>query len=252
MANTVKHADDSELQLLVFGDEDSDEYRVTAAHVETCHECQSRLSRMAGSEEFDDEASSMLSGYPASDALHRDSRSETVSRSESLDFLSPPSHPEMLGRLGRYEIERVIGSGGMGVVLKGFDTELNRPIAIKVLARHLAHSGAARQRFARESRAAAAVVHEHVVSIHNVEADGEIPFLVMQYVAGESLQSRVDRDGPLDAKGDPADWNPSCVRTRGGSRTRSGPSRRQAGEHPAGRRSRANSADRLRFGENRR
>ena len=200
MANKVKHADDSELQLLVFGDEDSDEYRVTAAHVETCLECQSRLSQMAGSEEFEDEASSMLSGYQASDAVHRDSRSETVRRSESLDFLSPPSHPEMLGRLGRYEIERVIGSGGMGVVLKGFDTELNRPIAIKVLARHLAHSGAARQRFARESRAAAAVVHEHVVSIHNVEADGEIPFLVMQYVAGESLQSRVDRDGPLDAK----------------------------------------------------
>ena len=200
MANKVKHADDSELQLLVFGDEDSDEYRVTAAHVETCLECQSRLSQMAGSEEFEDEASSMLSGYQASDAVHRDSRSETVRRSESLDFLSPPSHPEMLGRLGRYEIERVIGSGGMGVVFKGFDTELNRPIAIKVLARHLAHSGAARQRFARESKAAAAVVHEHVVSIHNVEADGEVPFLVMQYVAGESLQSRVDRDGPLDAK----------------------------------------------------
>ncbi len=200
MANKVKHADDSELQLLVFGDEDSDEYRVTAAHVETCHDCQSRLSRIATSEQFEDEASSMLSGYQAPDALHRDSRSETVSRSESLDFLSPPSHPEMLGRLGRYEIERVIGSGGMGVVLKGFDTELNRPIAIKVLARHLAHSGAARQRFARESRAAAAVVHEHVVAIHNVEADGEIPFLVMQYVAGESLHSRVDRDGPVDAK----------------------------------------------------
>lgn len=200
MANKVKHADDSELQLLVFGEEDSDEYRVTAAHVETCHECQSRLSQIAEPEQFEDEASSMLSGYQASDVLHHDSRSETAGRSESLDFLSPPSHPEMLGRLGRYEIERVIGSGGMGVVLKGFDTELNRPVAIKVLARHLAHSGAARQRFARESRAAAAVVHEHVVSIHNVEADGEVPFLVMQYVAGESLQSRVDRDGPLDAK----------------------------------------------------
>jgi len=200
MANKVKHADDSELQLLVFGDEDSDEYRVTSAHVETCGDCQSRLSRIAGWGEFEDEASSMLSGCRASDALHRDSGGETHSQSEALDFLSPPRHPEMLGRLGRYEIERVIGSGGMGVVLKGFDTELNRPVAVKVLARHLAHSGAARQRFARESRAAAAVVHEHVVAIHNVETDSEIPFLVMQYVAGESLQSRVDRDGPLDAK----------------------------------------------------
>ena len=53
-------------------------------------------------------------------------------------------HPEMLGRLGRYDIERVIGSGGMGIVLKAHDSELNRPIAIKLLAPHLAHVGAAR------------------------------------------------------------------------------------------------------------
>jgi serine/threonine-protein kinase len=113
-------------------------------------------------------------------------------------LLSPPSHPEMLGRLGRYEVERLIGSGGMGIVFKGFDTELHRPVAIKVLAPHLAGSGAARQRFAREARAAAAVVHEHVVAIHNVESDGASPFLVMQFVAGESLQARLDRQGPLD------------------------------------------------------
>jgi len=103
----------------------------------------------------------------------------------------------MLGRLGRYDIERVIGSGGMGIVLKAHDSELNRPIAIKLLAPHLAHVGAARERFAREGRAAAAVVHEHVVAIYNVESDGKAPFLVMQYVPGRSLQTRVDDDGPL-------------------------------------------------------
>jgi serine/threonine protein kinase len=99
--------------------------------------------------------------------------------------------------LGRYDIERVIGSGGMGIVLKGHDSELNRPVAIKMLSAHLAHVGAARQRFAREGRAAAAVVHEHVVAIYNVESDGAVPFLVMQYVPGRSLQARVDEDGPL-------------------------------------------------------
>ena len=106
----------------------------------------------------------------------------------------------MLGRLGRYEIERVIGSGGMGVVLKAHDTELNRPVAIKVLASYLAHSGAARQRFAREGRAAAAVVHEHVVAIHNVETQADMPYLVMQFVQGQSLQTRVDQHGPLSVK----------------------------------------------------
>lgn len=113
-------------------------------------------------------------------------------------LLSPPSHPEMLGRIGRYEVERLIGSGGMGVVFKAFDTELNRPVAIKVLAPHLATCGSARQRFAREARAAAAVVHEHVVPIHNVEIEGETPFLVMKYIDGESLQARLDQYGPLE------------------------------------------------------
>lgn len=85
----------------------------------------------------------------------------------------------------------------MGVVFKAIDTELNRPVAVKVLAPHLARNGAARQRFSRESRAAAAVVHEHVVAIHNVDSNAKHPYLVMQYVAGESLQARVDREGPL-------------------------------------------------------
>ena len=74
---------------------------------------------------------------------------------------------------------------------------MNRPVAIKLLAPHLARLGAARQRFAREARAAAAVVHEHVVPIHNVESEHANPFLVMQFIAGESLQARVERDGPL-------------------------------------------------------
>ena len=114
-----------------------------------------------------------------------------------LKLLGTPNHPEMLGRLGRYDIEKIIGSGGMGVVLKAHDSELNRPIAIKLLAPHLSHVAAARERFAREGRAAAAVVHEHVVAIYNVEADGAQPFLIMQYVPGRSLQARVDDDGPL-------------------------------------------------------
>jgi serine/threonine protein kinase len=107
----------------------------------------------------------------------------------------------MLGRIGRYDVERLIGSGGMGVVFKAYDTELNRPVAIKLLAPFLAESGSARKRFAREARAAAAVVDEHVVAIHNVEAGDDPkkpPFLVMKFIAGGSLQQRLDRDGPLD------------------------------------------------------
>jgi len=204
VTSNLRHAGDDELQVLLFGDVESDKYRTTAAHVETCAACRERLDTAAGPAGIDAAARELLSDYPWDELsdMRSDIQIDAGSHAQraGLDFLSPPSHPEMLGRLGRYEIERVIGSGGMGVVLKAFDTELNRPVAIKVLAQHLAHSGAARQRFARESRAIAAVVHEHVVAIHNVETDDEHPFLVMQYVAGESLQSRVDREGPLDSK----------------------------------------------------
>ena len=114
--------------------------------------------------------------------------------------LEPASHPEMLGRIGGFEIEELIGRGGMGVVYKGFDTELNRPIAIKVLASHLASNGVARQRFAREARAAAAVMHANVVPIHSVNATATQPYLVMTLVSGRSLQAHIAQHGPLPVK----------------------------------------------------
>jgi serine/threonine-protein kinase len=88
----------------------------------------------------------------------------------------------------------------MGVVLKAWDAALNRPVAIKVLAPQYASNGAARKRFAREAQAAAAVVHEHVVSIHGVDSWKGLPYLVMSYIAGRSLQERLDNEGPLGVK----------------------------------------------------
>ena len=114
-----------------------------------------------------------------------------------LNLLAPTDDPHKLGRLGTYEIAGVIGCGGMGVVLKGFDASLNRFVAIKVLAPHLASSGAARRRFAREAQAAAAVVHDNVVAIHGVAESNGMPYLVMPYIRGESLQKRLDKRGPF-------------------------------------------------------
>src|SRR5262249_57760519 len=91
----------------------------------------------------------------------------------------------------------VIGGGGMGVVLKAFDENLHRVVAIKVMAPQLAASATARQRFVREARAAAAVTHDHVVTIHAVEEANGLPYIVMQLVAGPSLPDRLDPAGPL-------------------------------------------------------
>ena len=112
-----------------------------------------------------------------------------------LSFLDPPREPGHLGRLDQYEIISVVGRGGMGVVFKAHDESLDRIVAIKVLAPQYAANGAARKRFIREAKAVAAVVDEHVVAVH--EVDEQVPYLVMQFVAGTSLQDRLDRAGPL-------------------------------------------------------
>jgi serine/threonine protein kinase len=114
-----------------------------------------------------------------------------------LKSLAPTDDPQMLGRLDGYEISGVIGCGGMGAVLKGFDRPLSRVVAIKVMAPHLATSGAARKRFAREAQAAAAMTHENVIDIYGVAESNGLPYLVMPYARGQSLQKRIDERGPL-------------------------------------------------------
>src|SRR5947209_8324345 len=119
---------------------------------------------------------------------------------EALDFLAPSDKPGALGRLGHYEILEVIGRGGMGIVLRAFDEKLHRVVAIKVMAAQLATNANARKRFTREARAAAAVTHDHLVTIHAVEEGNGLPYLVMQFVSGMSLQQRLDRSGPLELR----------------------------------------------------
>jgi WD40 repeat protein len=119
---------------------------------------------------------------------------------QSLAFLAPSQKPGSLGRLDHYEVLEVVGTGGMGVVLRAFDEKLHRVAAIKVLAPQMAANGTARKRFVREAQAAAAVAHDHVVAIHAVEEAGPVPYLVMHYVAGISLEDRVKQGGPLELK----------------------------------------------------
>src|SRR5262249_48596807 len=71
-----------------------------------------------------------------------------------------------------------------------------RMVAIKVLAPNLATSGTARQRFVREARATAAVSHDNVIAIHAVEDSGAVPYLVMHLVNGQTLQDKLNRQGP--------------------------------------------------------
>ncbi|MEO1614418.1 MAG: protein kinase [Planctomycetota bacterium] len=115
-----------------------------------------------------------------------------------LAQLAPTEHPKSLGRLDGFEVLGVVGFGAMGVVLKAIDPPLDRIVALKVMNPALASSGTARKRFAREAKAAAGVLHPNVIAIHGVSTDYALPYLVMPYLKGISLQQRIDEQGPLE------------------------------------------------------
>jgi len=97
----------------------------------------------------------------------------------------------------RYRIERPLGQGGMATVYLAHDEELDRPIALKILADNLAGDATFRDRFEREARLAARLSHPNVVRVFDVgESDGR-PFIVMEYVEGDTLADELVRHGPL-------------------------------------------------------
>jgi hypothetical protein len=138
--------------------------------------------------------------YPFIDLAEVSPAEEETEAPAGLGFLKAPRRPGSLGRLGHYDVLDIVGRGGMGVVLRAFDEVLHRIVAVKVLAPELTRSMAARQRFLREARTAAAVTHDHIVTIHAVEEEGTVSYLVMQYVAGQSLQEYLERNSPLEIK----------------------------------------------------
>jgi hypothetical protein len=184
-----------------------------AAHLEDCPACQRWVEGLTAGQKSWVGVARKLSQHPPAggpilqqvidrlkgEPYQEATRDEPVFSADlPLGFLSPSEKPGQLGRLERYEVLKEVGRGGMGVVLKAFDPTLHRVVAIKVLAPQLATSGVARKRFLREVKAAAAVTHDHIVTIHAVDEANGLPYLVMQYVAGLSLQERIDKEGPLE------------------------------------------------------
>lgn len=205
----------------------ADTIRVTG-HLDTCENCQSAIQQ-AATGEIPIEA--LVSGihqsappdqssyWPAiakiekelgaltrdpGDDLGSDVTQTAVSTGNppptDLSFLDPSDDPAYLGKLHHFQIARVIGRGGMGIVLEAFDTHLQRSVAVKVLNPQFQANDIARQRFCREGRAAAAISHEHVVPMYQVAKahEGDVAFLVMQLIDGNTLEERLRGGQPLD------------------------------------------------------
>ena len=88
---------------------------------------------------------------------------------------------------GRYRMESLLGAGGMAAVYRARDSELDRPVAIKILAEHLATDASFRERFVREARMAGRLAHPNIVHVYDAGEDNGRPFIVMEYVEGRTL-----------------------------------------------------------------
>lgn len=202
---------DSQLQSILSGELPHEDHATWDIHLGECDHCRSRLENMADVASISRVVKGNNSARSLSDSmclkmvmerLQQESAefatclstpSEQAGLVATIPVLQPTMMPGYMGRLGTIQIRRIIGRGGMGVVFEGLDTVLNRTVAVKVLSPHLLQHPDAKSRFLREAQAAAALHHENVVAIHSIdEADG-MPYLVLQYVQGESLAERLHR-----------------------------------------------------------
>ncbi len=151
-------------------------------HVEALLQAHDRPDRL-----LDHSAAEHLGGAPI----------EVIGPDDWLDSLDPPQKPGSLGRLAHYEVLDVLKRGSFQTVVKAFDEKLHRLVAIKVMSPLLAETSDHRKRFVREARSAAAVRHENVIAIYAVE-DQPVAYMVMEYIAGQTLRDKLDAIGALD------------------------------------------------------
>src|SRR5688500_5404029 len=94
-------------------------------------------------------------------------------------------------RLGRYEIRSQLGVGGMGEVYLAFDTELDRTVAVKILPEDLAANEQRLRRFIQEAKAASALNHPHILTIHEIGTIGATRFIATEFIDGDTLRRYV-------------------------------------------------------------
>lgn len=207
-----------ELERSITGDLPADRAEVLAQHLETCESCARKL---AGTPTPNSVAQPIQDSPDVTQPMElsilmrrllqmrqtpieppTDNSFAKMSGSGSANhpindypFLKPARGTGEIGWLGSYRVLRLLGQGGMGIVFEAEDQQLHRHVALKVMRPELAEDANVRARFLAEARAMAAVVHENVVKIYQIGQAGDVPYLAMEFLTGESLARRL-RHGP--------------------------------------------------------
>jgi eukaryotic-like serine/threonine-protein kinase len=213
---------DEQFQRLLSDQLSEAERQALEAHVDSCGECQERLARLLdGPGDNDTVANWRLlcrppatpTAEPVEDLLRRLRNNPPslppttpgpgdAKQPPAILFPDPPTARGPLGRLESYHVVAELGRGAFGLVFKAYDERLDRVVALKVLRPELAAGANDRARFEGEARKAATVRHDHVVTIHRVGGTPgfALPYFVMEFVDGEALSDRLQRQGALGPK----------------------------------------------------
>jgi serine/threonine protein kinase/Leucine-rich repeat (LRR) protein len=206
-----------ELQQMVLGQMANEVADRIQKHLEACPKCWSALDKCVSSDEFLEAARtsrpescdptktmylpvewirSVVSTWMRS---HDSTQSDTpaLSMADVKGLLAPPQAPDEIGRIADFRVLRVLGVGGMAVVFEAEDCLLKRRVALKLMRPSIAANPGSAERFRREAQSAAALKHEHVVSIHQVGIHGETPFIALELLRGETLENFLIRNGQL-------------------------------------------------------
>ena len=210
--------DSALLNAIVLGHITPDESQGIAEHLQSCEQCRRALDHLTEDDVPDDEVLDLVdtatevslghdSPEPVPEIVQQkldelnDDHDETPDGSIPDAFLrqiAEPSETEgSLGRLAGFELQERIGRGGMGVVYRALDPSLGRQVAIKLLKPQLARDDVFAERFRREAQAMAGINHANVITVHAIAERAGIPFIVMEFVDGESLQNRLRQEGQL-------------------------------------------------------
>jgi Tol biopolymer transport system component/predicted Ser/Thr protein kinase len=149
----------------------------------------------------EDERAAFLQAACGRDEQLRQDVERLLAEERNPSFRSPLAASELAAgeMLGRYGVEAKLGQGGMGVVYKAYDSVLQRPVALKILPDWRLVDPESRQRLVREARAASALDHPNIVTIHDIGCERGVDFIAMEYVPGTTLTKLIGRKGlPVD------------------------------------------------------
>ena len=178
----------------------------TKDHLAQCTLCQNEVDKASADQWWWNEGRELIAstvklkerfGSPPKSTQNEGYCPATAEVQQLISSFESGADPDVLGRVDEFEIESLVGVGGMGAVFKGRSRELNRCVAIKFLLPRHAGSEEARQRFTREAKAIAAVSDNHVIPVYRIDSSARYPFFSMPFIVGVSLQQFVLENGPL-------------------------------------------------------